>query len=805
MVKDFTKEDIPVLGRLVSISEDNTIANAEQIWDARQNKNQGEINQSFNNRISLVEGGSSLTQEQKNILRFIQEYSTIYQYTVPEDYDDAFEVNNLWLRYDNANLQYTDSDISLDRNSSLQITSTFNSNYGYTSALFISAIKASGVTAPKYAIYVTHGDCKFNDDLMVEGTIRSIEGFETQEGSVTAWDGIFENSIISRGGCIDRLSVGGNGVPSGNAIFTVDGQAYFEEGFSTEGDCSFATDVIVGGNATFQNDIILNGGIQVQSDQFSINDMSLDDYIAEKGVCVLEYDQEIDEDTLRKISSGQTTVLKQVVVSHTANRVYFYPEVKRLVSRSNLTIQWAQPIEIDSNVSCDYYSYTLEIIFGQTNNIVWSTESNGIDFLTMLNGKQNTLSAGSGISIDSNNVISCTVAGGGQAQGVIDPNYVHTDNNFTNAEQSKLAGIAAGAEVNVQADWEESNSSSDAYILNKPEYLASFATLVNALATDGHFVTQNDIITVGGITAQDIQNWNGKADAATTLSGYNIIYDQAVFEEDENDIFTLNAQYKVDHPVRMTSGDNQWTTDGDNKVPTVAAVYNKFLTKDDSTVVKTVGDQTIDGNKTFSKRLNVLNLRSTQNNTQASNKFFATDGTIGTLKTVNGESIVGSGNINCQYSNFTAPSQSTAGITGLVPAPAAGTQNYILTADGWKSPEELGYVTRQQVRDMINEVLGWESSYIEVQVHSNYPGITTDATARILCVTNRVSGEKYILTTDGTTRGFIYYMVVGTSTTEWTAGDNSQYDFEYPENYVNDAQYGLSGVKAYSQFAYMFN
>ena len=29
MVTDFTKEDIPVLGRLVSISEDNTIANAE--------------------------------------------------------------------------------------------------------------------------------------------------------------------------------------------------------------------------------------------------------------------------------------------------------------------------------------------------------------------------------------------------------------------------------------------------------------------------------------------------------------------------------------------------------------------------------------------------------------------------------------------------------------------------------------------------------------------------------------------------------------------------------------------------------
>ena len=34
MVKDFTKEDIPILGRLVSISEDNVVASAEQVWDA---------------------------------------------------------------------------------------------------------------------------------------------------------------------------------------------------------------------------------------------------------------------------------------------------------------------------------------------------------------------------------------------------------------------------------------------------------------------------------------------------------------------------------------------------------------------------------------------------------------------------------------------------------------------------------------------------------------------------------------------------------------------------------------------------
>lgn len=51
---------------------------------------------------------------------------------------------------------------------------------------------------------------------------------------------------------------------------------------------------------------------------------------------------------------------------------------------------------------------------------------------------------------------------------VQDPNYVHTDNNYTTADKNKLAGIEAGAEVNVQADWSQSDSSADDYIKNKP-------------------------------------------------------------------------------------------------------------------------------------------------------------------------------------------------------------------------------------------------------------------------------------------------------------------------------------------------
>lgn len=53
-------------------------------------------------------------------------------------------------------------------------------------------------------------------------------------------------------------------------------------------------------------------------------------------------------------------------------------------------------------------------------------------------------------------------------------------NDYTTTEKNKLAGIAAGAEVNVNADWNA--SSGDAQILNKPS-IPSSAADIGAVAT----------------------------------------------------------------------------------------------------------------------------------------------------------------------------------------------------------------------------------------------------------------------------------------------------------------------------------
>lgn len=50
---------------------------------------------------------------------------------------------------------------------------------------------------------------------------------------------------------------------------------------------------------------------------------------------------------------------------------------------------------------------------------------------------------------------------------------VLSSNDYTNAEKSKLAGIEAGAEVNVQSDWNQTDNTADDFIKNKPNNLAN--------------------------------------------------------------------------------------------------------------------------------------------------------------------------------------------------------------------------------------------------------------------------------------------------------------------------------------------
>ena len=74
-----------------------------------------------------------------------------------------------------------------------------------------------------------------------------------------------------------------------------------------------------------------------------------------------------------------------------------------------------------------------------------------------------------------------------------------SENDFTDAEQAKLASVTAGAEPNVQPDWNEVSSSSDAFIKNKPSKLSDFnndegfITGVNWGQIGGTLANQSDL------------------------------------------------------------------------------------------------------------------------------------------------------------------------------------------------------------------------------------------------------------------------------------------------------------------------
>ena len=60
-------------------------------------------------------------------------------------------------------------------------------------------------------------------------------------------------------------------------------------------------------------------------------------------------------------------------------------------------------------------------------------------------------------------------------------------NDFTNTLKNKLDGIASGAEVNVQSDWNQSTNTADDYIKNKP----TIPTKTSDLTNDSGFLTSS--------------------------------------------------------------------------------------------------------------------------------------------------------------------------------------------------------------------------------------------------------------------------------------------------------------------------
>jgi len=147
-----------------------------------------------------------------------------------------------------------------------------------------------------------------------------------------------------------------------------------------------------------------------------------------------------------------------------------------------------------------------------------------------------------------------------------------SDNNFTNTLKTKLDGIASGAEVNVNADWNATNG--DAQILNKPTIpsIAGLATTTYVDTQDALKVDKNTAIT-------------GATKTKITFDSKGLV--TSGFDATTVDIAdSTNKRYQTDNQQSFNDATSSIQTQLNSKQNNLGYTPIRFLVKD--AVPKTV-------------------------------------------------------------------------------------------------------------------------------------------------------------------------------------------------------------------------
>lgn len=163
--------------------------------------------------------------------------------------------------------------------------------------------------------------------------------------------------------------------------------------------------------------------------------------------------------------------------------------------------------------SGSYNDLTNKPTIPSIDSILSSTSTNPVQnkvINTALNNKQPKLTAGTNITI-TNNTISAKDTTYEAATG-------DTNGLMASTDKTKLDGIASGAEANVQSDWNVTNTSSDAFIKNKP----TIPTKTSQLTNDSGYTKNTGTITgvsVNGTSVATSGVANITSIPASVLSG----------------------------------------------------------------------------------------------------------------------------------------------------------------------------------------------------------------------------------------------------------------------------------------------
>lgn len=267
--------------------------------------------------------------------------------------------------------------------------------------------------------------------------------------------------------------------------------------------------------------------------------------------------------------------------------------------------------------------------------------------------------------------------------------------DFTTELEGKLKGIEANAQKNVQSDWNESDMGSDAYIMNRTHYsydMEPVATFSVASKNEG------DILVTGLNEGVFYRFYGSKSDSFHFVLGRKVIIPaygptmEAVCAYDDDSgtgclklttpTYGLTDSFSL-MEIHVEQLDDVYVPETIARKAEIATINGQSLTEG--------GDITIQGGGSYDdseirEAISQLSAITDNFNSDIANLYNVKQDTLvsGTnIKTINGESILGSGNISISGGNGTITGVSANGTSiatsGVANIPAASTSAYGVT------------------------------------------------------------------------------------------------------------------------------
>ena len=247
---------------------------------------------------------------------------------------------------------------------------------------------------------------------------------------------------------------------------------------------------------------------------------------------------------------------------------------------------------------------------------------------------------------------------------------------MSSSDKSKLDGIATGAEVNVQPDWNETITTSDAFIKNKP----TIPTNTNQLTNGAGFITGiNKTMVTNALgytppTSDTNTHYTTRLYAGTSATVSNTAITNPYLKVTDDNIYSNQIQFKGGGATVVSSDANGVITISSTDTNTWRGITDSVSTTDSTisgsaTAVKTAYDKAVSAyNLANEKTSNTGTITGiTMNGVSKGTSGVVDLGTVITdisgkqntlvsgtnIKTVNGESLLGSGNVTVGYKSVT--------------------------------------------------------------------------------------------------------------------------------------------------------